>query len=415
MSTLRARCEEFRGYTHVDATTARWKRRAAALAVAAGGVALVVWAGVADAHWAERHVLPSYCATGPVGWGVARGARWTAAVLGVLAVVKLAPALARRAPRARVSSPWAIAVSVAAALAVTELYLRVLHRRLASGEPPGAGERGLAMTRSDPRLGWAHHPARVTWAEVGGRWIAYAIDADGDRAASPDARADPARPTLVFAGESIAFGYGLSYEETFAFRVGRELGVQSVNVAVIGYGSDQAHQRVLDALSRYAHPLAVVTVFIPDQIRRNVDDWRPRLGLDRDGSLVPVPPSAGPRILKLLQQLPYHGDEALRVTAAILRATAAAARARGALPLFVVTNYGPPCRPDAADGEAWIVDELFVRQGLAYVRVELGPEDRLPGAFEDHPSARGAEKICAAVARALEQRLGPGLARARAR
>ncbi len=175
---------------------------------------------------------------------------------------------------------------------------------------------------------------------------------------------------------------------------------------MVGYGNDQAYRRVLDALPRFARPLAVVTVFVPDQIERNVDRWRPRLGLARDGTLVPVPPSSGPRLLKLLDRLPYHGDEALRVTAAILRATAEAARARGAVPLFVVTNYGPPCVRDD-DGEAWIVEELFVRQALPFVRVELDPEDLLPGFLERHPGARGARKIASAVERGLSERLDP--------
>jgi hypothetical protein len=83
-------------------------------------------------------------------------------------------------------------------------------------------------------------------------------------------------------------------------------------------------------------------------------------------------------VARLLRQLPYRGDEPLRVTAAILRATAEAARARGAFPLFVVTNYGASCLRDE-HGEAWVVDELFVRQALPFVRVDLDPEDRLPG------------------------------------
>jgi hypothetical protein len=106
-----------------------------------------------------------------------------------------------------------------------------------------------------------------------------------------------------------------------------------------------------------------------------------------------------------VQQLPYRGDGALRVTAAVLRATAEAARARGAYPLFVVTNHGAPClRPDG--GEAWVVEELFVRQALPFVRVDLEPGDRLPGLYERHPGPAGARKIAAAVERALSERLG---------
>jgi hypothetical protein len=161
---------------------------------------------------------------------------------------------------------------------------------------------------------------------------------------------------------------------------------------------------VVEALGHVARPLAVVTLFIPDQIRRNVDPWRRRLALRPDGALEPVPPRAGPRLARLLHELPWHDGEALRVTAAVLRATADAARARGAFPLFVVTNYDAACRPDDG-GEPWIVDELFARQGLPYVRVDLGPDDRLPGPFERHPGPAGARRIAAAVEAALAHRL----------
>jgi lysophospholipase L1-like esterase len=56
------------------------------------------------------------------------------------------------------------------------------------------------------------------------------------------------------------------------------------------------------------------------------------------------------------------------------------------------------------------VNELFVRQGLPFVRVDLGPEDRLPGILEDHPNPRGARAIAAAVERALRTGLGPAQA-----
>src|SRR6266567_4104472 len=112
-----------------------------------------------------------------------------------------------------------------------------------------------ARALADARLGWSYFPGRTTWTRVGGRPVAYAIDADGDRARSSDARVDPTRPTLLFAGESIAFGYGLPYDETFVHLVGAELGIQTVNLAVVGYGNDQAYRRLRDALPRFAHPL----------------------------------------------------------------------------------------------------------------------------------------------------------------
>lgn len=395
----------------VPRQTSRAAAVAARVVTTLTGAALVGWSMAADAHWAERHVLADYCATGRATWVAARGVPWIAAALGVVAIWRIAPALARRAGRAGVRSPvpglLGIAAAVAAALGVGEAVARWQHDRLTLGGGSSAAIREAAMTRPDARLGWSYRPGRTTWTSVGGHLVAYAVDADGDRAATSDHRADPARPTVLFAGESIAFGYGLPWEETFAHRVEEDLGVQAVNLAVVGYGSDQAHLRVLEALPRFARPLAVVSVFVPDQIARNVDRWRPRLGLSPDGGLVPVPASGGPRILKLLERLPWHGEEPLRVTRAILRATAEAARARGATPLFVVTNYGPPCLRDEG-GEAWVVDELFVRQALPFVRVDLEPEDLLPGLLERHPGARGARKIAIAVERALSGRLAHG-------
>jgi hypothetical protein len=382
-------------------------------AMAAGtGAALVAWALRDDAHFAERHLLENYCATHPAGLAMVRAAPFLTGALGglaALAVAKAVAALARRAQRdglrALAGALAGLAVAIACSLAVTELYLRHRYGRLALGasSPPGDG-REPAMARPDTRLGWTYLPGRTTFVEIAGRRVAYTIDAEGDRAASVDARSDPDLPTLLFAGESIAFGYGLAHDETIPFLVGRELGVQAVNLAGVGYGNDQAYLRLLDALPRYRHPLAIVTLFLPDQIRRNVDLWRPRLALAEGGAFALVPPSIGLRLAKLFQALPFHGGDALRVTAAVLSATARTARDRGALPLFVVTNYGPACLHDGG-GESFVVEELFVRQHLPFVRVDLGPEDRLPGIFERHPSARGAMAIAAAVERALAERL----------
>jgi len=388
-----------------------WAARAA---MVAGGAVLIGCVLGSDPRWTERHVLSSYCATSMTERVAARALPWMVGALAAGSLVLAVPALARRlrrsSPRAVAALLASLAIAVGASLGVVELVMRWQYERLALGAGHAPGQReALPLVRVDPRLGWSHVPGRTTWLELGGRRISYAIDADGDRAASPEHRADPDKPTILVAGESIAFGYGLPYEETFTSLLERELGIQTVNLAVVGYGNDQAHLRVLDALARYRRPVAVVTFFVPRQIRRNVDIWRMRLALGPDDALVPTPPSSGPRIAKLLQVLPYHGDDARRVTAAILRATGDAARARGAFPLFVVTNYGRQCLGEGG-AEAWILDELFARQGLAFVRVDLEAEDLLPGVFEHHPSLRGTRRIADAVAGALSERLGAALA-----
>src|SRR5438093_557515 len=77
-----------------------------------------------------------------------------------------------------------------------------------------------------------------------GRRVTYAINADGNRAPAADSVADPALPTILFTGESFAIGWGVAYEKTYPALVGAALGVQAINLAVVGFSSDQAYQRV---------------------------------------------------------------------------------------------------------------------------------------------------------------------------
>src|SRR5262245_48673925 len=71
----------------------------------------------------------------------------------------------------------------------------------------------LGIGRVDKRLGWRFIPHRRAAAWVTGRTVIYAIDADGNRSVSPDARSNPAAPSIVFLGESIMCGWGLEWEE----------------------------------------------------------------------------------------------------------------------------------------------------------------------------------------------------------
>jgi hypothetical protein len=170
-----------------------------------------------------------------------------------------------------------------------------------------------------------------------------------------------------------------------------------------GYGSDQAYLRLADALATFDHALAAVTLFVPAQLERNVFTFRPHLVLDHGGALTLAQalPEAGPpggsvcllRIACAL--LPYHDDLRIEVTAAILRATDAAVRARGAVSLFVVPSVGPD-RPIDAHPEGWLFHELFDRAGLAYVVVDIDRSMLLP-AGDVHPDPRGARKIADAV------------------
>src|SRR5438477_642372 len=79
----------------------------------------------------------------------------------------------------------------------------------------------------DSGLGWAFVPARTGYNPSGGRRIEYVFDAGGYRVRDANHPVDRARPSILFAGESIMFGDGLTYDETVPFRVETIAGLQS--------------------------------------------------------------------------------------------------------------------------------------------------------------------------------------------
>jgi hypothetical protein len=259
------------------------------------------------------------------------------------------------------------------------------------------------LAAPDPRTGWAFLPRRTVDLSVrGGPPIRYATDERGDRAPSADWVEDPQAPTVVLAGESIAVGHGLQWNETIASRLNSLLHEQVVDVAEGGYGSDQAHLRAVDALARLERPVAVVTTVLPVQLFRNLHDDRPHLVL-RDGALILAPASVWHLRLRqlLVNELPYLSEtdlqKSLTLTRAILHATAAATRERGAKPLFVWPSFGSP-RPLDAHPEAFVVHALL--DDLPHVVVDIDPAHSLP--WDDgHPDAEGARQIATAIAEAL--------------
>jgi hypothetical protein len=170
---------------------------------------------------------------------------------------------------------------------------------------------------------------------------------------------------------------------------------------VTGFGLDQAYLRVRDSLARFSAPVAVVTIVAPVQLGRTVSDRRKRLALDAEGRLSIVPRSASPFLTSPLRRLlPYHGDEAIPLARAILRATEESARTRGARALFVFTNFGPPCVPGPS-GVSPLEESLFFGLDVSYVRVDVPPDAMIRAPREVHPSEKGHEILAAAIVAAL--------------
>jgi hypothetical protein len=366
------------------------------------GAALLVLAAQLDEAWFVRHVAVPAQYLLPPPW-LHPLMRSVPAAFGALLVLLSGPI-------SRASAGDLVRNGLAVLLACVPVEL-LLRRNLNGTATWRASKLELKIGRPDPRYGWVLLPSRTTaLAAAGARPVAYAVDAWGGRAATDKGAPDPALPSLVVAGESIAVGHGLPFEQTFAALLAKRLGLQLVNVAAGGYGTDQALLRLADALPRLSHPVAIVMVVPLIQLERNLQDYRPRLVL-KDGALELVPPAQGALArLRLrdvaVNELPLLGEDRLRraiaVTAAELREAARVARAHGAEPIFLVPMVGPQ-RPVDAHGEAQFLRPLFIEQGLPFVPVDLDPGELLP--FDGHPGVAASRRIATALADALSLRL----------
>jgi hypothetical protein len=235
---------------------------------------------------------------------------------------------------------------------------------------------------------------------LGGRPVHYATESHGYRVQAVGQAIDFQRPTVIFGGESIVYGYGLEWAETIPAQFERITGIPSVNIAVNAYSTDQSLMRIREELPRFAHPLAVVIPFVPVLLDRNLDRDRPHL----DAALNWHPGERPPlRIVELARRaLRYRSRQSIRdgvaMTRAALRQAIALARARGAEPVILVPQHKPEIPRETA------VRRMVLDAGrIPYLLVWLPPDWRVPG--DRHPDARADRTMAAAIAKVLaEQR-----------
>ncbi|PWT85418.1 MAG: hypothetical protein C5B57_02945 [Blastocatellia bacterium] len=362
------------------------------ITTAAIGIALIGCALAADQRWLDRHFLPSFFV--PRRWYVLLESvvRAGIAAVGLSLAVLLRPRVARAVERAP-HYPLTVALAVVLALGTSELTLR--HRPfrptgwLKSGEEP--------LRRPDDRLGWVLVPARTGHDTIGGRNVDYAIDAAGYRVSSVEAPVDPERPTIVFGGESVMFGEGLFWSETIPAQVEGMLGIQSANLAVHGYSSDQMYLRLERELPRFRRPVAVVALFMTALFGRNLDHDRPHL----DPDLGWHPPERASRLATLAAFLvPYRSDHTVDrgvvMTRNSLRAIVALAKARQAAPLIVAPNFGTEHQVDRS------LRQRILDDTIPYLPVTLDADWRLR--WDRHPNAHAAKVIARAIALRLRHR-----------
>lgn len=371
-----------------------WARVMVETAVASVGIASLACALIANQRFLDRHFVPSFFL--PRDWYVVlqTSGRLAMAILGTwLAFVgrRRAGRFAARTPEGVLRSVMAVVV----ALGASELMLNRVHLRpaewLSADDEP--------RRQLDPRLGWTWVPERTGHKSIGGRIIDYSIDPAGYRVSHIDEPVDPERATILFTGESVMFGEGLTYEESIPAQVGAKMGVQTANLAVHGYGNDQAYLRLETELPHFRRPVAVVSLFMTALFGRNLDQDRPHLG----PGLVWLPAEQRSRLSSLAKLLvPYRADATVErgvtVTREVLRATSELARAHGATPLLIVLQFG-----HEAQAEQMLRRGILDNASIPYVLVEIDSSWRLP--WDRHPNARSARAIATAIEGELQGRL----------
>ena len=374
-------------------------RLIAEIVVSSIGVTFLACAIVANRQFLDRHFVPSFFL--PRHWYVALQTfgRLLMAALGVWLVTVVRSRAGRFASRSPVRAVH-IVMATLLALGASNLMLRRVHLRPAEWLSPEDEPRRLL----DAKLGWTWLPNRTGHKIIGGRVISYAIDRCGYRVSRMDEPVDPERPTILFTGESVMFGEGLNYEESIPAQVGAMMGVQTANLAVHGYGNDQAYMRLQSELPRFRQPVAVVSLFMTALFGRNLDQDRPHLG----PGLVWLPAEQRSRLLSLAKLIvPYRADTTVErgvtVTQAVLRATNELARAHGATPLLVVLQFGHEEQPEQVLRRR-ILDDA----GISYVFVDIDSSWRLP--WDRHPNARAAYAIGTAISSELRGHLAGAVA-----
>jgi hypothetical protein len=314
-------------------------------------------------------------------------------VVGVLLLLMARP-VARRLTRRAVFHLLSGTIAAALALLAGEAALRYM----------GIGPTAWLMADDEPQrqphpqLGWTLTANRVGHKTIGGRTVEYVIDRSGYRVEALDAPVNHEQPTIVFVGESVMFGEGLTWTECVPAQVGRLLNIQAANLAVHGFSTDQTYLRLKEELPRFRRPVAVVYLFMTTLFGRNLDEDRPHLG----PGLVWLAPAQPSRVKSLATLLvPYRADTTVErgvaATRDALRAMVELAQARGAAPLIVVAQFGKE-----QEVERSLRRRILDEPGMPYALIELDEGWRLDG--DQHPNARASHAMAAVVAERLRRR-----------
>jgi hypothetical protein len=294
------------------------------------------------------------------------------------------------------------------------------------GEVPDRGSEHLIP---DPALGWRMRPNTDWQADTDEYQVRYRSNAEGFRDERPPGGGQkPRRIALV--GDSLAFGFGVSFEQTYGALLESKLPETAVyNFALPAFGLDQMWRSVAE-VALPIRPDLVIVGLIADDFARSLTAFRKDVGFNKptfvlqDGALVrQTPEDRPPAWLGFLDQhsrVWMGAKEILHLLGvrfgmgpwwernrAILDAIRADCRAAGTPVVFVFLPMAEPYRFPALSDYMKETGSSFIDLGSQAER----PPEELHYPVDGHPNPEGhrfvAEALFAWIAREMPQLASP--------
>jgi len=121
--------------------------------------------------------------------------------------------------------------------------------------------------RYDRRYGWSHIPGTKGIFRSHGIDAEVVINAKGFRGPEVPYARTPERPRVLFLGDSLTWGFGIAFDDIFVTRLERSLPpLETVNLAVSGYATDQELLLYQDEGRKYRPDLVVIVVAYNDSL-----------------------------------------------------------------------------------------------------------------------------------------------------